>query len=94
MLLLTGCSREEVLDDAVSTADRTPFTLELPWYFPAMEVPNSDPLTVEGIALGRRLYYDALLSSNGPHTGKSCSTCHDQALPSPSPLRALRSFPM
>ncbi|MBK8613843.1 MAG: cytochrome-c peroxidase [Flavobacteriales bacterium] len=80
LLVLSGCSREEVVGEDASTGQQTPFILELPWYFPAMEVPPTDPLTVEGVALGRRLYYDALISSNGPHAGKSCSTCHDQAL--------------
>ena len=45
-----------------------------------MTVPTDNPTTREGIALGRFLYYDTLLSANGPKAGHSCSSCHDQAL--------------
>ena len=68
---------EEELEAPVAPA--TPFTLSYPYYFPVLDVPADNPLTVEGIALGRRLYYDSLLSTNGPHAGRSCSSCHFQS---------------
>jgi cytochrome c peroxidase len=40
-------------------------------------VPEDNPLTEESVALGRRLFYDARLSSNDK---VSCSTCHKQHL--------------
>ncbi len=43
-----------------------------------MLIPEENPLTEEGVALGRRLYYDPKLSVNGPLTGHSCSSCHQQ----------------
>ncbi len=63
---------------APSTADTalTPYTLKIPPYFSKPLLPSYNPLTVEGIALGRRLFYDSILSSNG----RSCSYCHRQAL--------------
>ncbi len=50
----------------------------LPAYFPPYERSTVNPLTNEGVALGRMLYYDTLLSSGGPMAGRSCSSCHLQ----------------
>lgn len=50
----------------------TPYTITYPNYFPKLIIPADNPLTEEGIALGRNLYYDTLLSNNG----LSCSSCH------------------
>src|SRR5690606_27568870 len=41
---------------------------------PAMDFSNN-PLTEEGIALGRRLFYDGILSKDGNFP---CSSCHQQ----------------
>lgn len=49
-------------------------SLEAPTNFPEIHWNNLNPLSSEGIELGRKLYYDTLLSS----TGKSCSSCHLQ----------------
>jgi len=40
-----------------------------------MEIPADNPMTVEGVALGRKLFYDGLLSKDGR---MSCATCHLQ----------------
>jgi cytochrome c peroxidase len=53
-----------------------PYTLPVPSNFPAPILPADNPLTVEGIALGRKLFYEELLS--GDNT-QSCASCHDQA---------------
>lgn len=45
-------------------------------YVGAMTHPADNPLTVEGIALGRRLFYDKMLSNNNTI---SCASCHKQA---------------
>ncbi|MBK7130477.1 MAG: cytochrome-c peroxidase [Crocinitomicaceae bacterium] len=42
--------------------------------FPAVPEPDWNKTTVEGAYLGRKLYYDTILSMNG----RSCSTCHHQ----------------
>ena len=41
-----------------------------------MPIPEDNPLTEEGVALGRKLYYDPILHKNGE---KACATCHIQA---------------
>ena len=59
----------------------TPYKIALPSYvarnFESMHFPNADnPMTVEGVDLGRHLFYDKNLSK-----GKniSCASCHIQA---------------
>lgn len=44
-----------------------------PANFPIMEIPADNPLTKEGIALGRRLFFDPILSSNKE---MACASCH------------------
>ncbi|EDM75287.1 Cytochrome-c peroxidase, partial [Plesiocystis pacifica SIR-1] len=51
--------------------------LELPEHFELPAIPESNPLTAEKIALGRRLFYDRDLSGNGT---QSCADCHLQEL--------------
>jgi cytochrome c peroxidase len=38
-------------------------------------IPDDNPMTVEGVALGRKLFYDPLLSGDN---SQSCATCHRQ----------------
>jgi cytochrome c peroxidase len=61
----------------------TPYTLQIPRYFPTnLHIPNDNPLTVEGIELGRHLFYDERLSGylgDDPNLMMSCATCHVQA---------------
>ena len=56
----------------------TPLTdFSAPFVFGRFQVPADNPLTQEGVELGRRLFYDPRLSENGE---VSCSTCHIQRL--------------
>lgn len=50
---------------------------EAPFVFGRFQVPEDNPLTREGVELGRRLFYDPLLSGTNEI---SCSTCHLQRL--------------
>jgi len=43
--------------------------------FPQVQLPADNPLTEEGVALGRQLFHDARLSINQT---QSCASCHDQ----------------
>jgi cytochrome c peroxidase len=52
------------------------YRLELPPDFPMPAIPKDNPLTVEKVELGRRLFYDARLSANAT---QSCASCHRQA---------------
>ncbi|MEM1219786.1 MAG: cytochrome c peroxidase [Bacteroidota bacterium] len=46
---------------------------ELPYFFPEMTIPANNPQTVEGIELGRHLFYDPILSIDNTI---SCASCH------------------
>ncbi len=50
-----------------------PYTLNK--YLPAPSIPADNPMTEEGVELGRKLFYEKLLS--GDNT-ESCSSCHLQ----------------
>lgn len=74
ILLIQSCSNEEVKPkDSGGT-----YFLRFPSYFPKPEplLSNNDPLTYDGVALGKRLFFDPILSGNNKI---SCSTCHQPA---------------
>jgi len=50
-----------------------PMQIQAPLGLPPVPIPADNPPTAETIALGRRLYYDPMLSSDG---SVSCATCH------------------
>jgi cytochrome c peroxidase len=54
----------------------TPYLLDLPETFPAMEIPADNPMTVEGVELGRRLFFDPILSVDST---VACASCHAPA---------------
>ena len=53
----------------------TPYRLDISERLPKVKLPEDNPLTVEGVALGRQLLHDAKLSRNN---SQSCATCHDR----------------
>ncbi len=54
----------------------TPYTLHTPPGMPPMNIPAYNPLTVEGVALGRKLFYDPILSADST---QACASCHRQS---------------
>jgi cytochrome c peroxidase len=52
----------------------TPFALAVPQGFPPPPIPEDNLLTVEGVLLGRRLFYDPVLSRDST---QSCASCHN-----------------
>lgn len=77
-LALGACRRDAVDTPDPCASSTTPLELEYPSFFPPPAIPANNPLTREGVELGRRLYYDPLLSQNGPFEGMACANCHDQ----------------
>lgn len=77
LALAAACSRNDVPLPATETAaPPTPYVLVTPDYFPTPQpVPADNPLTVEGVALGRRLFYETALSVDNT---VACGTCHAQ----------------
>ena len=60
-------------------------TLEVPDNFPPLEIPQENPLTEEGILLGRHLFWDTKLSGDN---SLACASCHlpQHAFSDPNPL--------
>jgi cytochrome c peroxidase len=52
------------------------YVWQLPRGFPTPAVPADNPMTAPKVALGRRLFFDPLLSVTGRD---SCASCHDPA---------------
>lgn len=71
LLLLTGCHPRP--DD---TPQPTPYELPSPLFFPKLtSIPDDNPMTEEGVALGEKLFYDPL---PGAMSGRAhcCASCH------------------
>jgi len=79
LLALENCKRDPplvkqvVYSDPDSLYQGTKYTITRPFSFPSITNPYADSLTVEGIMLGRRLFYDKHLSLNGQ---MACASCH------------------
>src|SRR5262245_61722242 len=69
-MAMGGCSKRRPAATPLSD-------FSAPFVFGRFQVPTNNSLTVEAVALGRRLFYDPRLSANGK---VSCSTCHIQRL--------------
>jgi cytochrome c peroxidase len=70
-IIMVGC-----LSKTKTTYQPTPYPLEEPKAFVKMGIPGDNPLTVEGVELGRYLFYDPILSADET---VSCESCHQQA---------------
>jgi cytochrome c peroxidase len=77
MLLLHACAKTK---DEPATYNPVAASIAVPDFVTSfagdMKVPADNPLTVDGIILGRKLFYEKLLSNNN---SISCATCHNQA---------------
>jgi cytochrome c peroxidase len=78
--LLMGCGDKEPINNVIDEGDLTTipyvskaYTLNIPSGFPKMDIPADNPLTTEGVELGRHLFYDPILSKDSTI---SCASCH------------------
>lgn len=72
-----GCNKDQEPDPGNGWVfNPQPLTLQYPDNVPIMIFDEENPLTVEGVALGRKLYYDKLLHPEGT---MACADCHQQA---------------
>jgi cytochrome c peroxidase len=65
-------------DDGPSIIDKpdynpTPYTIDMPESLPIMDIPEDNPMTEEGVTLGRMLFYDPIMSGDST---LSCAGCH------------------
>ena len=77
--LAVGCGRKPVDVEPSSIPPSghvvTPYDLETPAGFQPMPIPPDNPMTVEGVKLGRHLFHEPRLSGNNT---MSCASCHLQ----------------
>lgn len=72
LIVFCSCKKDRV--EYLPTA----YQLEIPSHFPEMKIPDDNPMTVEGVELGRYLFYEKRLSGDNK---MACAACH---LPSAS----------
>lgn len=72
LLLALACQPE-----AANPLDESPYSLDVPAGFPYPDIPEDNELTDARVALGKRLFYDPILSEDST---LSCASCHKQAL--------------
>lgn len=75
ILLIWGCT-DPVEDDPEVPYQTTPYELYIPSSLPPANFAKDNVPTVEGVELGRRLFYDPILSGDST---QSCASCHAQA---------------
>jgi len=74
LLILNSCKKEE---EEVDEIIYNPTRYELSYLgLTPPNIPPDNPLTVEGVKLGRMLFYEKMLSGDG---SMSCSSCHSQS---------------
>ncbi len=78
MLFSLSCKKNQPVTAAYQP---TPYKIEIPRFFPdVLNIPSDNPMTVEGVTLGRYLFYDGRMSGRTqPDSLMSCSTCHLQS---------------
>ena len=74
---IVACDKDEPLPSD-NNPGPTPYNIVIPKYFPTvLNIPADNPMTVEGVRLGRYLFYDGRLCGK-KDTMMSCGTCHSQ----------------
>ncbi|GAB1856046.1 cytochrome c peroxidase [Flavobacteriaceae bacterium MHTCC 0001] len=72
VFIFSACSNE-----SIDNYEPTPSALEIPQLFLnniiAPIIPANNPQTVEGVALGKKLFFDPILSANNT---QACADCH------------------
>jgi cytochrome c peroxidase len=81
-LLFSSCVKDIKIEKNILSNewDKTPYIIQYPSFLnnPSNQIisPADNPLTIAGVELGRRLFYEPMLSANNT---QSCATCHIQA---------------
>lgn len=71
-IIFIACEPDEVEDVKF---DSTPYNFVFPENFGDPELPTDNILTIEGVKLGKMLFYEKALSKDGT---QSCNSCHVQ----------------
>ncbi len=75
---MMSCEKEKA---EISLNKPTPYNISIPQFFPTkLNIPENNPLTVEGIKLGRYLFYDGRFSGRTEADSlMCCASCHKQS---------------
>jgi cytochrome c peroxidase len=74
-VLIAACKKENNIDNTNTLVyDTTPYTLTY-GIFAAPPIATDNKLTIQGVKLGRMLFYEKMLSSNNT---QACASCHFQ----------------
>jgi len=74
LLILVACNKDEPTDNLTDIPYQiSPYRIDLPAHFPNLYIPPDNPLTKQGVTLGRHLFYDPILSADST---MSCASCH------------------
>jgi cytochrome c peroxidase len=78
IIVMWSCSGDDIPEPP--PYEPMPYEIEIPKGFPTiLNIPEDNPMTVEGVELGRYLFYDGRLSGRtDPDSLMSCATCHLQ----------------
>lgn len=74
VLVIQSCKDDDSSEPTKVTLDETPYVLE----YGSLPTPNialDNPLTVQGVKLGRMLFYEKMMSKDG---SMACASCHLQ----------------
>lgn len=85
-LLFASCERDIAIVVPTEPLPYSPNLVDFatPTGFPTPDFPTDNPLTEEGIALGKKLFHDPILSGNNQ---QSCADCHLQGFGFSDPLQ-------
>ena len=75
-IFILSCKKETTEEPVAPTDGHTHIHIQIPPGLPPLNIPADNPTTVEGIALGRKLFYDPILSGDNTI---SCASCHKQS---------------
>lgn len=79
LVSFASCNKTEPLEDVPDPAEQpyvtTPYDFEVPIGFADMIIPDDNPLTIEGVSLGRMLFYDNIMDKD---SARNCASCHIQ----------------
>ncbi|MEI7725083.1 MAG: cytochrome c peroxidase [Bacteroidota bacterium] len=77
-MITTSCHKDTVYTPVFKS---TPYTIAIPRFFPTeLNIPEDNPMTVEGVELGRYLFYDGRMSGRTESDSlMSCFSCHLQS---------------
>ncbi len=69
LVICGACESDPIIADLPPSE----YVLEIPEGFPAPEIPEDNALTYERVLLGKKLFYDPILSKD---FSRSCTSCH------------------